>query len=70
MTATAVLVGVVTGVVLGWLLLRHRVDSWARRQLERWQGGRGAVLDRCAGASGGHLAGERVLALILCCDLK
>jgi predicted Holliday junction resolvase-like endonuclease len=37
MTATAVLVGVVTGVVLGWVLLRQRVDSWARRQLERWQ---------------------------------
>ena len=37
MTAAAVLVGVLTGALAGWFLLRHRVDAWARRQLERWQ---------------------------------
>jgi predicted Holliday junction resolvase-like endonuclease len=44
MAAAAALVGVLAGAVLGWWLLHHRVDSWARRQLERWQAAETAAI--------------------------
>ena len=37
MNAAAVLLGVLTGVVLGWLLMRRRVDAWASGWFERWR---------------------------------
>jgi predicted Holliday junction resolvase-like endonuclease len=44
MTAAAVLVGVVAGAALAWILLHHRVDVWARHQLERWQAATGDAI--------------------------
>ena len=44
MTASAVLVGLLAGVLLAWFLLHHRLDAWAHRQLERWQSAEGAAI--------------------------